>query len=337
MDFLQSRKDNTSWRFGWHKLFAFLVVFSSLCLGIGWSLLPNTPKTGTFLLATGGCLFIIALLYAIFAGLLLMLEIVQSLKTTGEKLDDSSEMLSRQSTLLVKISQGMRLSDTAKEIVFQDAEQLELGEAALNKLHQHDFEGAEAMIAAMAEKPKYSKLASRLKKMADKYRSATEEGRINQIIAHIEELFAQYLWAQAAVQIENLVKMFPHSEKAKAMSARLRECKDQYKRQLLANWDLAIRNKDTDRSLEILKELDLYLTPAEALALQESATTVFRTKLHNLGVDFSVAVTEKNWQKACETGKEIVRNFPNSRMAVEIAGKMDILQERALNASKQNT
>jgi outer membrane protein assembly factor BamD (BamD/ComL family) len=310
-------------------LFAILIVLSLVLAGVGWGLRDSAWKGGTILLGLGIGIGGSSLLYAVFVVLLLMFEAVRSLKDTGEKLDNSTEMLTRQNTLLLQISQGMRLSDTAKEIVFRDDEQMELGEAALNKLHQHDFEDAEAMIAAMAEQPKYRELATRLKRMADKYRSATEEGRINQVVAHIEELFEQYLWAQATVQIENFIKTFPHSDKAKTMPARLRERKDRHKRELLADWDMAIRNKDTDRGLEILKELDLYLTPAEALALQESAATVFRTKLHNLGVDFSVAVTEKNWRTAFELGKEIVQSFPNSRMAAEIRSKMDILQDRA--------
>jgi hypothetical protein len=165
--------------------------------------------------------------------------------------------------------------------------------------------------------------------MAEKYRSATEEGRISQIISYINDLFDQRRWAQAAAQIENLIKMFPHSEKAKTMSMHLRERKDRQKRELLADWDLAVREKNPDRGLEILKELDTYLTPTEALARQESASTVFKTKLHNLGVEFSVAVAEQNWKKALQTGRDIVQNFPNSRMASEIRGKMDILLERA--------
>ena len=335
MYFLKSRKDSTFWRFGWHFLFAFLILVSVILVGIGWCVRQSSEGAGALLLTGGIGLGILSVVYAVFAGLLLTFEIVRSLKTNGEKLDNSAEMLTRQSTLLFQISQGVRLSDTAKEIVFRDDEQMELGEAALNKLHQHDFEDAEAMIAAMAEQPKYRELASRLKRMAEKYRSATEDGRINQVVAHIEELFEQYLWAQAAVQIENFIKTFPHSDKAKTMPARLRERKDRHKRELLADWDMAIRNKDTDRGLEILKELDLYLTPAEALALQESAATVFRTKLHNLGVDFSVAVTEKNWRTAFELGKEIVLGFPNSRMAAEIRSKMDILQERAHAETKE--
>ena len=82
-----------------------------------------------------------------------------------------------------------------------------------------------------------------------------------------------------------------------------------------------------------MKELDQYLTPTEGLALQESASSVFRTKLHNLGVQFSLAVSERQWQKALQTGQQIVGDFPNSKMAHEIRSKMDILHERAKESS----
>ncbi len=329
MDFLKTRKDSNVWRFGWHRLFAYLVILLFLLTLLGWATSSRYESFSDLMMTLAATGLWIAIAYTVFAGLLLAREVVHKLEVSSEKMDNITELLSRQSTLLTGISQGMRLSDAAKEIVFRDAEQMELGEAALNKLHQHDFEDAEAMIAAMAEQPKYRDLAARLKRMAEKYRSATEEGRVAQIITHIEELMDQFLWAQASVQIDNLIKTFPYSEKAKTMHSRLQERKDWHKRELLAEWDQAVRSKDTDRGLEILKELDLYLTPAEALALQESAATVFRTKLHNLGVDFSVAVAEKNWKKASETGRVIVQNFPNSRMAAEIRSKMDILQERA--------
>jgi hypothetical protein len=100
-------------------------------------------------------------------------------------------------------------------------------------------------------------------------------------------------------------------------------------------WDEAVQSKDTDRSLEILKELDMYLTPTEGLALKESASSVFRTKLHNLGVQFALAVTERKWADALAAGQQIVRDFPNSRMSHEIRSKMDILQERARLAKKE--
>ncbi len=52
------------------------------------------------------------------------------------------------------------------------------------------------------------------------------------------------------------------------------------------------------------------------------------TKLHNLGVQFKLAVSEREWAKALQTGQEITRDFPNSKMAEEIREKMDILRQR---------
>ena len=326
--YLENRNHNPSWRFRWHWLFAFVVFLALLCL-LAAVLVHPQGKANQFFSGAATFLFGAAGFVAVFSGLLLLHKTVETLKFNSEKLENTAETVSRQNNLLTLISQAAHLSDTAKEIVFRDSEQMELGEATLTKLHQHDFDEAESMIAAMSENPKYEDLADRLKRMAVKYRNATEEGRVNQIISHIEDLFDRKLWVQAAAQIESLIKTFPYSDKAKTMPARLRERKDRQKRELLADWDLAVREKETDRGLEILKELDLYLSPAEALALRESASTVFKNKLHNLGVEFSVAVAEQNWKKALDTGRDIVRNFPNSRMAAEIRSKLDILSERA--------
>jgi len=290
----------------------------------------------SFLLFPSVLLFLSTAGVGVIATLLYLNEFTVCLHRTIEKMDQILESLGRQQTLLLKISQAVRVSDRAKEIIFRDSEQIELGEAVLSKVHQHDFEAAEAMLNEMAKEPRYQELEARLRQMAAKYRKATEEGRINQIISHINELMDRHLWAQAAAQIENLLTLFSFSEKARQMPAKLQEKKNEYKRKLLAEWDKAVKNKETDRSLEILKELDAYLTPAEALALQESASTVFKTKLHNLGVEFQMAVTEKNWEAALQAGRKIVNQFPNSRMAAEIRSKMDVLQELAHQSASAN-
>ena len=113
----------------------------------------------------------------------------------------------------------------------------------------------------------------------------------------------------------------------------LHDKKQERKRILLAAWDDAITHQETDRSLDILKELDQYLTPNEALALQEAASDVFRTKLHNLGVQFSIAVTEKRWADTLDIAQNIINDFPNSRMSKEILAKLDVLKQ---NVQMQN-
>ncbi len=325
MDFIISPKQPSH-----RKGFLWLLIFTSLfIIALVCYLLSRYVEVLSFLVLPAVLLFFVTGGVGIAAALLFLNEIAGNLRHSNEKMEQALEALSRQQTLLLKISQGVRVSDQAKEIVFRDSEQIEIGEAVLSKLHQHDFEAAMAMLDAMSGQPRYKELEARLRQMAEKYRTATEEGRITQIINHINSLLDQHLWAPAAAQIENLLTLFSFSEKARQMPAKLQEKKNQYKRKLLAEWDKAVRNKETDRSLEILKELDMYLTPAEALALQESASSVFKTKLHNLGVEFQMAVTEKNWNSALHAARQIIQHFPNSRMASEIRSKMDILQERA--------
>lgn len=330
MDFLKNSQLPRSGQFRWHSLFLGLLLVCLLLVGVGVLFkIGGIGNWATPLLAISKTLLMAALLIAVYAVLTMMHGLLRAVHDNGAKLDNTAEMQVRQINLMAQISQGIRISDAAKEIIFRETEQLELGEAALAKLHQHDFDAAQSMITAMEQQEAYQELAGRLRKMAEKYRTATEDGRIQQIVSHIETLMGQYRWTQAAAQIDSLLKVFPHSEKPRQMPSRLRERKDMRKGELLFEWDKAVQAKDTDKSLAILKELDMYLTPAEALALQESASSVFKTKLHNLGVQFTMAITEKNWDSAVETGRQIMQDFPNSRMAAEIRDKMDILQDHA--------
>ena len=327
------------WRFAWHFLFAFLVLIAVAMAVASW-ILDNLGGEPGAVEVTISMIGRIARISAIIAGffslLLLASEGIKSLKQNGERLENLVEMITRNNSLLTGVSQAARLSDAAKEIAFRDTERMELAEAVLGKLHQHDFDETFSMIRTMAATDKYKALAEQLTKTAKRYRNATEKERISQVISHIDNLCAEYLWNQAAVQIQNLVRAFPYSEESKAMPRKLRERKDKRKLELLAMWDHAVKSKDTNRSLEILKEMDMYLTPTEGLALKESASTVFRTKLHNLGVQFALAVTERKWAGALEAGQQIVRDFPNSRMSHEIRSKMDILQVRAKQTRKAN-
>jgi hypothetical protein len=161
----------------------------------------------------------------------------------------------------------------------------------------------------------------------DEYRNATQDERIDKAIAQVEKLFDGCQWVKASLQIESLIRANPDSEKMKTLRQRLVERKEERKRILLAAWDDAVTQQETDRSLEILRELDMYLTPNEALALQEAAKDVFRTKLHNLGVQFALAVSDKHWNSALEIGQQIVKDFPNSRMSVEIREKLGVLRQ----------
>ncbi len=271
-------------------------------------------------------LFSLITLVVIFVSTLKILDLISDTSAKAEKVADEVEKL-RQVTNQVNLTS--HVSETAKVIAFRDNDMQTLRDAVFDKLQQKDFESAYEMIDEIKHKTGYKKLAEQLHVQADKYRDANDVERMNQIITHIEKHLDEHQWDKASTQIEMLVKEYPNNEKSLAMRQRLTEKKEERKKVLLNAWDDAVKRQATDRSIEILRELDLYLTPNEGLALQEAARDVFRTKLHNLGVQFALAVSGKQWTKAVETGEEIIVDFPNSRMAEEIREKLEALKTNA--------
>jgi tetratricopeptide (TPR) repeat protein len=314
-------KNRPLWRLKWH----FVIIFVALMVVL--VRFTNVLQTGEILQLVW-LIAVLALLAVVSVILSKMFKILASLSDNGAKLDKLTETLEKNRSVMTQIGQNTRLSEAAKAIAFRDLEEQTLREAVFDKLQQQDFDATYEIIDEIARHIEYTSLAEQLRTQANDYRDATDTERVNQVIAHIEKLFENSQWAKASTQIERLIRDFPKSEAAKAMRQKLLDKKEERKKGLLNAWDDAIKRQATDRSLEILRELDLYLTPNEGLALQEAAKDVFRNKLHNLGVQFSLAVSGKQWEKAIEAGEQIIHDFPNSRMAEEIHEKWDILKQK---------
>src|SRR4028119_987222 len=111
--------------------------------------------------------------------------------------------------------------------------------------------------------------------------------------------------------------MFPDNEQVKNLPNEIDQRRQAHKKQLVDSWNEAVARHDVDGSIEILKQLDNYLTPAEAERMEETARSIFKEKLNNMGKEFAAAVQEHKWQDAIRLGESIVRDFPNSRIAQE--------------------
>ncbi len=255
--------------------------------------------------------------------------ISESMNQNSLKLEKIINTLEKSRAGLAQINHSTHLSEAAKAIAFRDANRQALREAVFEKLQNHDFEGALEVIDEIGASGDFGELAHQLRAQCESYRTATDQERITHVIDHIEKLIEDCQWPKASAQVEMLVRSHPNSEKALAMRQKLAEKKQERKRILLAAWDDAIKRQDTDRSIEILRELDAYLSPNEGLALQEAASDVFRTKLHNMGVQFSLAISSRQWDQALNVGQQIVRSFPNSRMSQEIRAKIGVLKHNA--------
>jgi len=265
-------------------------------------------------------------LVVIFISSLKMLDLIDD---NNARLDNVADELQQLRLMINKLNVSTHVSDAVRAIAFRDTDAQTLRDAVFDKLQQKDFEAAYEIIDEVSHRTNYKKLADQLRLQADKYRGATDIERMNQMIGHIEKHLEDHQWSQASEQIELLIKEYPANDMALSMRQRLVDKKEERKKVLLSAWDDAVKRQATDRSIEILRELDQYLTPNEGLALQEGARDVFLTKLHNRGVQFSLAVSGKQWAKAVDAGEEIIRDFPNSRMAEEIREKIEVLKTHA--------
>lgn len=318
---MKIKKPENLWQVRWHLIFGGLSIIA-IFLGIAAQIFPLFRESFAIIL-------FFAAVVGTFAILVLGQQAVKSIVDQQQKISQINDTLASNKGLLEQISQGVRLSEAAKTIAYRDSDRQQLRESVMEKLHQQDYDATYEMIEDISRRHEYKQLAVELKLTADKYRDATELERINQIVGYIDNLLEQYQWTTASVQIERLRAIYPDAEQVKIIQQRFIDKKEQRKRELLSVWDEAVKKSDTDYSLMILKELDMYLTPSEGLALQEAASEVFKNKLHNMGVQFSLAVSDKHWQRALETGRQIIRDFPNSRMADEIRSKLPILRELA--------
>lgn len=325
---MKLKKEIPFWHFRW---LAYLAVIAIVGLVMFTDIFRTQqageiPQLAWFLLAAVALIALIVMVAKMF-------RILDALWDNSAKLEKIAEALEKNRTLLKQLNQSAQLTETAKTIAFRDADQQTIREAVLDKLQQHDFETAYKIVDEIADHSGYEEFAEKLRAEADKYRDATDHERVNQVIAHIEKLFDSYQWTRASTLIERLIRAEPNSEKAKAMRQKLLDKKEERRKVLLNAWDDAVKRQVTDRSLEILRELDMYLTPNEGLALQEAARDVFRNKLHNLGVQFSLAISGRQWNRALETGRQITRDFPNSKMAEEIREKWDVLKQKVAQQS----
>ncbi len=318
-----SEKDSQVWQLKWHIAIIVATLAGVLLLAVFTSVFEQSESVRQLVWLMGGLIFLGALLVMLSR----VSRIVSTLNENSARLEEASKALAGISDGLMQINHSTRISDAAKAIAFRDDDKRSLREAVFERLKRNDFEGAYEIVDEIENHSEYRLLAEELRRQVDNYRNATEDERVDQAIAQVEKLFDVAQWVKASLQIESLIRLHPQSEKIKSLRQRLVERKEERKRILLAAWDDAVTRQETDRSLEILRELDMYLTPNEALALQEAAKDVFRTKLHNLGVQFALAVSEKQWSNALEIGQQIIRDFPNSRMSVEIREKLHVLRQ----------
>jgi hypothetical protein len=262
-----------------------------------------------------------------------MVDARSNIRQTASRLERVESVLSDQAETTRHLVELASLSEQAKSLIFRDRELDRMIEQVHADLMKQDYDAAEVFIDRIETGFGYKSEAARLREEVTAYRQKTQDERIDAAVARFQEILDRHDWDHARREANRAMAMYPSDSRIAGLTERIQKAYAAHKGQLLQAYGEATRKNDIDRGIEILRQLDSYLTPQEAAALEESARDVFRKKLHNLGVQFAISVNDQQWEQAVATGEQIIQEYPNTRMAQEAREKMDRL--RTLAGSRQ--
>lgn len=265
----------------------------------------------------------------VYAVLRVLLAIEANTNRSVEGLRHVAKNLEQQMAVLQTVSENILLSEDAKSIAFRQKDRDALRAAIDEETKNNNWEAAFYLADQLKNRFGYRREADQIR---DEIKQAQMDYRRDQmapILTALDEAIGAHNWAEAARQIQTAQSQFPAEPEIAKLPEKLEQARAEHKKELLKQWDEMVQKNEIDKGIAVLKELDKYLTANEVAALEESARGVFRAKLHNLGVQFSMLVTEKQWGQALTVGEEIISEFPNTRMAQEIRERLDTLRANA--------
>jgi len=295
-------------------------------LGIVHSGSPD-DSSGLWMIVAGVFTLLLVAMYLSFTPFLLKME--STITRQVDELRNLNTAMNKQIEALEQVVENTRFSEAAKALAHRDQELEALRATIREDLRAQRWESALYLVEAIERRFGYKNEADRLREEVDDARQTTIQKQLQEAVDMVESHLQSREWDRAQTGIDRLLQALPNSAQVLALQDRMQDLRDQHKQELRLAWDEAVRRSDTDRAIDVLKALDPYISGAEAKELQDSARNVFKEKLLQLGVQFRFAVKEHRWSDALEIGLELVRDFPNARMANEVRDALDTLRERA--------
>ncbi|MEM7627195.1 MAG: hypothetical protein AAF333_16490 [Planctomycetota bacterium] len=243
--------------------------------------------------------------------------------------------LGRELAMLESINQRLLLSETAKKITYR-AEDLAVLRKTLNDdIQKGEYNAAMVLVADLANTYGQLEESENFRQQIEEARRLDQEQKVAAGVAVLEEKLADHDFEAAEREAARLQRLYPESKGVDELPKRVKTARDQYKHELERAFLHASEREEIDRALDIMKVLDKMLTHDEAEPFREVARGVIGKKRDNLGVQFKLAVHDRDWVNAVSAGEQIIKQFPNTRMADEVRQRID--QLRANAGTRQDT
>lgn len=301
-------------------LYLLVVVIAVAILGVGlWQVIDGR---GWAMLAAGS----VALVAVLIAWpLMLALDALGHAALTQQQ--ELSERLQQISIMLDTISEQQLLSDRAKSVAFREKDREALRRGIHEEIAKHDYEAALVLVTDMEAAFGYRQEADRFRREIESRRQDEVRRHVNEAVATIDRHARNENWNDALREAERVMNLYPNNEQAHTLPQEVENRRQAFKRQLMDQLREAEQRVDIDGGIAIVRKLDMYLTPAEAEAVRDSARNIFRQKLIRLGQQFTNALSDGRRDEATRVGEEIMQEYPNTRMAQEVRDKLEELRQ----------
>lgn len=245
-------------------------------------------------------------------------------------------LLREQGELLNQIHEHTMLSDSARHIAYRKNERAMLRRAIEEDMNNEDWQAAIVLVDEMRERFGYREEAEEYLDRIERAQSDLHSQRITEALEHFHSLLASKDWPAAYADAARLTRLYPESHRTRDLENEVRQARLEHQKSLEREFlDAASRN-DIDHAMQLLRDLDAYLSPQQAAPLQEVARGVVSKARDNIGLQFKLAVRDHDWDGAVRIGETIMDEFPNTRMAEEVRDRIDIIRQRAAQTRSVN-
>lgn len=221
------------------------------------------------------------------------------------------------------------LSETAKRVIHRRQERDLLRTAIEQDIADGDYDAAMILARELADQFGYRADAEEFRGRIERLRAQSLDQAVVGALEGLQELIRVRKWAEAFAESARISRLYPESHRVGGLRERVEDARRRYKQDLERRFLMCAQREEVDQAMEILRELDQYLSESEAEPYREVARGVIGKARDNLGVRFKLAVQDRQWPEAVEVGERIVADFPNSRMAQEVREVLDTLRDRA--------
>lgn len=221
------------------------------------------------------------------------------------------------------------LSDDARRVLNRDSERTLLMGAIEQDITGQNWDAAMVLIEELAGRFGYRADAEAMRQRVEEARRKTREMEITEAIGFLDGLILQRRWDDALAEAGRVQRLFPGSPRVEPLRDRVAAARAAYRDDLERRFMDAAGADQSEEAMVLLKELDQYLTPEQAESIKTMARGVIGRAREELGARFKGAVQERQWTDAVGLGEQIMRQFPNTRMAAEVREMMEQIRTKA--------